>query len=720
MSELRITCLGRFQVTLAESGGVVFPTDKTRALLVYLALEGQVHQRTELAQFLWPGYSEESARNNLRQSLHQLRHLLHDAEAEPPWLLLTRHTAQINPAASIRVDVATFTQLITACKHHDHADLTTCAPCLARLRQAVDLYGGEFFAGIPVIDSDLFEEWRRILQEQLHIRVLEALAHLVHAAESAGDEEEALHLARRQLELEAWLEAAHRRIMRILARRGQRAAALIQYQRCCQILAEELQTTPDAETIALYEQIQRGRFDQASAGESTIDTPPPVQPLYDLDQMPTVRQFYGRDRELGILTDWISTQACRLGMVLGIGGIGKTALVAQTVQAVADQFAVVIWSSLLNAPPLDEILRQWLRVLTQPTGITLPKGEEAQLRLLLESLRSQRCLLVLDNAESILISKAEASAGSDAGAWRPGYEGYAHLLQILAEEYHHSCLLITSRELPHTLRHWREQRPVVQVLTLAGLEAQAGQALLQGHGLDPDDQSVQKLVDQYSGNPLALQIVSHTIADLYAGDIRAFTAEGAPIFDDIRTVLEQQVARLSSLESELLFWLAIEREPVTPVMLRANLVDKGAQRTFLEALRALQRCSLLEKVGEGFTLQNVIIEYLTDRLVENVCAELGNWTSGARTPGAPNHPVFPLPLCTAQSGRDRIGPSEPDAVDSAPNRRTDGGKVRHKAVCPTGAALATGVARCGIATPRVYRRKSAQPAALSKGGGGRL
>jgi hypothetical protein len=116
----------------------------------------------------------------------------------------------------------------------------------------------------------------------------------------------------------------------------------------------------------------------------------------------TVRQFHGCGRELATLTNWVSNDRCRLAIVLGMGGVGKSALVAQTVRAVATQFAGVIWSSLLNAPPPGEILRQWLRALTQPAGITPPEGEEEQVRLLLQCLRRQRYLLVLDNAESIL------------------------------------------------------------------------------------------------------------------------------------------------------------------------------------------------------------------------------------------------------------------------------------------------------------------------------
>jgi predicted ATPase/DNA-binding SARP family transcriptional activator len=209
-------------------------------------------------------------------------------------------------------------------------------------------------------------------------------------------------------------------------------------------------------------------------------------PTYDLEKLPTMRHFHGRSGELATLTGWVNDSRCRLVVVLGIGGVGKSALVAQMVRAVASQFDWVIWSSLLNAPPLGELLRHWLRVLAQPEGIRSPEGDDEQLRLLVQCLCRQRCLLVLDNAESILCSTSEHGAGSaqPAGALRAGYEGYAQLLQSLSQDNHRSCLLITSRELPHALSNQIHQTPTVQVLSLDGLEAEAGQALLQAYGLE--------------------------------------------------------------------------------------------------------------------------------------------------------------------------------------------------------------------------------------------
>lgn len=338
MEQLQFTCFGTFQVVLNGAPLTTFQTDKVRALLVYLAVEQQAHQRSALAQLLWPGYSTESANSSLRQTLHRLRHLLRDADAEPSWLLITRQTVQFNPAAPMTIDAVSFTKLIAECAAHSHTQLVACQPCLARLQQAVALYQGDFLSSFTVADSDGFEEWRRMTQEQLHLQTLDALTYLAHAAESSGDDEGALQAAQRQLTLEPWLEAAHRRIMRILAQRGQRAAALAQYQRCRQVLFEELRMAPDAETAALYEQIRSGALPDTTRKSpqrtpvTQGETSPPASPQ---PARTAPRCLAGRTQALAQLESWLDT-ACagqgRLGLVVGEAGSGKTTLLRAFVE----------------------------------------------------------------------------------------------------------------------------------------------------------------------------------------------------------------------------------------------------------------------------------------------------------------------------------------------------------------------------------------------------
>ncbi len=377
---------------------------------------------------------------------------------------------------------------------------------------------------------------------------------------------------------------------------------------------------------------------------SQIASPPPVQPashsvtpstLLDWAEMPMVDFFVERAAEVTQLMSWLTPTAnegvpAQLISILGIGGMGKTTLAAVVSKAVAPSFAVVIWRSLLNAPPLSELLRNWLQVLARQTLSALPESLDDQLRLLLTYLQQERCLLVLDNVESIFVADTPGTAAaqqvkSRAGVTRPGYEGYDQLFQRLASSEHQSCLLLTSREQPYALvRSGRQVQATgrVQVLPLAGLDQQAGRALLASNGLYASPAEAAQLIRNYSGNPLALQIVAATIADFFGGDVAAFQQEGGNLFDGMRLVLDQQFARLSPLEQEILVWLAVEREPVTVPMLRSNFVQPIATAALLEALQALQNRSLLEKHENGLTLQNVIIEYMTEYLVEQVCREI--------------------------------------------------------------------------------------------------
>jgi predicted ATPase/WD40 repeat protein/DNA-binding SARP family transcriptional activator len=378
----------------------------------------------------------------------------------------------------------------------------------------------------------------------------------------------------------------------------------------------EIQGRTDKETESEGRKENAGKRSHAPSLPLSSSPSPPSSPALDGGEVPTAGRFYGRQAEVAQLQRWLVDECCRVVAVVGMGGMGKTALAATVVRAVAANFDCVLWRSLLNAPPLAELLPAMLQAVAGRGGVTeLPARIDEQLALLLNRLRAQRALLVLDNLESILYT-------DQPGQMRPGYEAYATLIHLFAEHTHNSCLLLTSRERPQHLARWEEDGPWVRTLRLGGFDLATGQAMLAARGLTGQDEEAHHLVRRYSGNPLALKLVTQTIQELFAGDIVAFLAAGAPIFDDIRSVLDQQFARLLPLEREILVWLAIEREVVTLQTLGDELAQPPPARELLAALRSLQRRSLLEKSGDGFTLQNVVIEYVTDRLIEGICAEL--------------------------------------------------------------------------------------------------
>jgi WD40 repeat protein/transcriptional regulator with XRE-family HTH domain len=352
-------------------------------------------------------------------------------------------------------------------------------------------------------------------------------------------------------------------------------------------------------------------------GEATLAAPA-AGPRVEWSEALDVPSFYGREGELATVAQWVVRERCRVVSVLGMGGIGKSALVTSAMRRMAAHFQVVIFRSLRDAPSCETLVEECLKVLApQPLNLA-PADLERRISLLLEYLREQRVLLVLDNLESLLLE------GEVRGHLRPGHEGYARLLRGVAETAHQSCLLLTSREKPAELRALESSHSPVRSLRLVELGAAACEQILAEHDLAGSTDERTHLIDMYVGNPLALKIVAEIIADLFGGEISPFLAQGTVVFGSIADLLDEQFARLSALERTLLLWLAIVREPVSLEGLRAMLVESLSMGQVLEAVDGLRRRSLVERGQQpgSFTLHSVVLEYVTAYLVTQASKEI--------------------------------------------------------------------------------------------------
>jgi hypothetical protein len=117
-----------------------------------------------------------------------------------------------------------------------------------------------------------------------------------------------------------------------------------------------------------------------------------------------------------------------------------------------------------------------------------------------------------------------------------------------------------------------------------------------------------------------LSLVASAIQDLFDGDIANFVSQELTAFAGIWMVLEQQFNRLSPAEAAIVCWLAINREAVTLEELKTDIL--GSSVDLLDALHQLARRSLLEKSSQTYTLQTVVMEYVTQQLVKQACWEL--------------------------------------------------------------------------------------------------
>jgi WD40 repeat protein/transcriptional regulator with XRE-family HTH domain len=341
-------------------------------------------------------------------------------------------------------------------------------------------------------------------------------------------------------------------------------------------------------------------------------------PRVDWGEAPAVPSFYGRERELALLSEWVVEEDCRLVSVLGMGGIGKSAFAVRVMHRVAAHFEVVLWRSLRDSPACEALLDECLQVLAPQPLREVPASLERRLGLLLDYLRDQRALLVLDNLEVLL------AEGEGTGHMRAGYENFGRLLRRVAETEHQSCLLLTSREKPGDLVALEGSRAPVRALRLARLDDDACQQLLAEKGVVGSTAEQARLIEAYVGNPLALKIVAETIVELFGGEIAPFLKQGEVVFGGVRELLGEQFARLSALEQSVLLWLAILRELVSLKELLAVLGTPVPRAMVLDAVEALRRRSLIE-LGQrpgSFTLQSVVLEYATAHLIAEVASEI--------------------------------------------------------------------------------------------------
>ncbi|MBD2098363.1 NACHT domain-containing protein [Trichocoleus sp. FACHB-591] len=370
--------------------------------------------------------------------------------------------------------------------------------------------------------------------------------------------------------------------------------------------------------------LEKRKVQQAQGPITSSNRSPWQGTIASWDEATDVSTFYGRNSELATLKHWIlhnspqtetASQRCRLIALVGMGGIGKTTLAVKLAEQIQAEFEFVIWRSLRQIPLLKDLLTDILPILSQEPEADLSATPVQQITQFTEFLYQYRCLIVLDNLESILPMSEQTEH------YRQGYEDYGHLLRRIADEHHQSCVILTSREKPKGLTAREGQGLPVRSLQLSGLQLQEAQLLLANKGLLELAGDSQVLVERYSGNPLALKIAATTIQGLFDSNVTEFL-HGTIVFGDIWNLVDQQFKRLSPLEQQVMYSLATNRNGMTLADLRVDITPVVSHRQVLEALESLQRRSLIEQHSARFTQPSIVMEYMTERLVNHSYEEL--------------------------------------------------------------------------------------------------
>jgi DNA-binding SARP family transcriptional activator len=267
VTDLHVFMFGKLQIYFREQALDILSARKVQELFCYLLLHrGRPHPREALASLLWGDGSTTRSKKYLRQALWQLQAELdvYTDSGKGRMLLLEPDWVRLNPQANSWIDVAAFEESFGLMRGIMGRELD--AHQAQTLQSAVNLYRGDLLEG-------WYQDWCLFERERLQNMYLMMLDKLIGYCEAHEDYEAGLEYGTCILRHDGARERTHRRMMRLYYLSGHRTAALRQYERCAAALSEELGVEPSKRTLALLQQIQADRLEDAPAAP-VVDVEP--------------------------------------------------------------------------------------------------------------------------------------------------------------------------------------------------------------------------------------------------------------------------------------------------------------------------------------------------------------------------------------------------------------------------------------------------------------
>ncbi len=393
MPALSLTLCGRVAAAL---DGTQLPaaalSNKSLALLAFLALEPGAHSRDEVTALLWGDYPDEKARTSLRQALSHLRDIVGDSI----------HTDRTSLALMAEPD-SDVRRFLAA------ADVSP--------REAAEVDIPHFLAGLQLRHSSGFEEWADEKRQSLLRRYSSVLAATIRESIAGSRWRDAVRAAERWVSIDAFSADAALALMESQFLSGNRAAAL-------QALADHRSRLaagdrPDQRLADLAQRIEDARL----SGEVRR---PATEAWYS-----TSPSFYGS--LIGRESEWDRLRATwrqvlqgkpRVVLIEGESGVGKSRLAGDFTRWVTAEGGTVLighgFDVRVGLPfgALIEALR---------SGIDAPGLSGTDPQWLAEIAR------VVPELKQRFAGLPEIAPASTADSWRL-FEGIAQMLLAISEE----------------------------------------------------------------------------------------------------------------------------------------------------------------------------------------------------------------------------------------------------------------------------------------------
>jgi DNA-binding SARP family transcriptional activator len=244
MALLRIQLFGTVRVSHADHPRDARLIHTVQALLAWLVLNRRkTHAREALAGLFWGEQREDRARSCLSTALWRLKQALEpDGVPHGAYLISEPAAVGFNGESDHWLDVAAFEEGVEPLRTLGAA--ADSRPDWSRAEAAIGQYTGDLLEGF-------YDDWALRERERLRLLYLDSLATLLRHYSEAGTMDEALRCGQRILTLDPLREDVHREMIRLHMRRGHRALAREQYERCRAALDDELGVEPMEETRAL-------------------------------------------------------------------------------------------------------------------------------------------------------------------------------------------------------------------------------------------------------------------------------------------------------------------------------------------------------------------------------------------------------------------------------------------------------------------------------------
>lgn len=316
-------------------------------------------------------------------------------------------------------------------------------------------------------------------------------------------------------------------------------------------------------------------------------------PYCNLQQAPKISNFYGRENELLTLSQWLENLNINLIYVLGMFGIGKSALVRHFLDINTQSFDIIIWKNLQLFPSINSLLMDIFIELK----INHHNLKNNNLSQLIELLRQKHCLIILDNLEEIFSPKKFA------GEFKPEYQDFINFFKNIREIQGKSKIILISQE----------KSPVIECsqkkcLNLSGL---TDSEILKYFGLEGEEKDLLELLNLYEGNPFYLENIVSLINNVFDGDVKEFLEEKEVIITQlISSNCDKIFNRLSAIEQKIILKLSQLPEMIERKYLRENL--DLSLNDFLNGLQSLQNRNLVFKIKDQnlFKLSPIFREFI--------------------------------------------------------------------------------------------------------------